>query len=604
MHNRTLDFLRGIAVIGVVLFHIWPENFESGYLGVDLFFVLSGYLIAQNLTKNNNGISFFKNRFIRLGPLYFFTIFLILTSGLILGINLVEKNDGICSILAISNICYYQKNEYFNLFKQNDPLGHLWSISLEIQFYIISYLLMKYSKKLLIPIASISIIISTYKYNNETHNYYDLSTRLWEYLAGSILYIYAKKNLNIKYLSYRNLVSILIFIIYILIFTMAIKQNIFISFGFIAFTVLIISIFNINQLKCRLIEEISYISYASYLVHYPIIKYLNYYFGDNIYTNYYALITTFGLGYVLTYLYNKILSLFNNKFRLSIIICLVLSSACAYLILEKHGFAKFQNIKAIQAEMNLRNEHLKCSDGMYYDCYQTSNNEKKYLIIGDSHAMAIAVGSLLNYSSSKTDFKIISRGGCLPVVEYSFWNGNPDTKPRECEKFYNIISNEIKGDYKYIIFANYNSLFLNKWRAYNGNENNKEKSIGNKELYENITEQYVKIFKDIQISGKVPVYILDVPEYDTDLAQCEINEIKCKTPRIDVELSRSEEIKMKNLLASKYHFNTINLMDLLCDDKYCYAYRDGEWRYADGNHLNGKWGGKAFDFIELNIKGK
>lgn len=597
MHNQTLDFLRGIAIIGVVLFHIWPKNFNSGYLGVDLFFVLSGFLIASNLDKNSSGINFLRNRFIRIGPLYFLTILFTLIAGITLKVNWVDRSDAICSILAISSICYYQKNEYFNLFQNNDPLGHLWSISLEIQFYVISYLLIKYSKKLLILILFISLFICIYKYKNDINNYYDISTRLWEYLAGSAVYIYFK-NHNFKNISYGKLFAGSIFIIYIFIFTIDIKQNVYLSIGFIVVTIAIISIFKTHQLKSDFLEKISQISYASYLVHYPIIKYFNY-FINNVYINFLSLIATFSIGYFLTIIYNKYISNFNNKFKYSLIISIVFISSSVYIILNNKT-VNFQNIPAIQKEIKEKLGHLKCSDGTYYDCYQSDANENDYLIIGDSHAMAIGVGALLNYSENKTRFKVISRGGCLPIVEYSFWNGNPDTKPRECEKFYNIVKNELSGNYKYIVFANYNSLFLNNWIAYE-NKNNKYIPVNSVILNEKIGNRYLEIFKEIKSAGKTPVYILDVPEFNINLKDCATEGNKCKSLRGDTELSRLDELRINDLL-KKEKFKSINLLDLLCDDKYCYAYKDGEWRYADGNHLNGTWGGLAFDYIYRNIK--
>jgi hypothetical protein len=372
---------------------------------------------------------------------------------------------------------------------------------------------------------------------------------------------------------------------------------------------LVISIFNTQQLKNKLLERISYISYASYLVHYPIIKLFNHYYKDDIYADIFAVIATFSLGYFLTYIYNKILHTYNNKFKLASILSLIFFSGGIYFITkyevsQKYEPFNFQNIEDIQKEINSKLKHLKCSDGSYYDCYQTSKNENEILIIGDSHAMAIATGSLLNYSENKSEFKIISRGGCLPVVEYSFWNGDADTKPRECEKFYNIVRNEIKGKYKYIIFANYNSLFLNNWKAFEKEENNRAKRIDNKILYKKISERYVEIFKEIKSSGKIPIYIVDAPEFSTNLKDCEDDEKKCEFSRINVESSRPEELSIKYLLSTEFSFKSINLLDLICDDKDCYAYKDNEWRYADGNHLNAKWGGKAFDFIQLKIKDK
>ena len=122
-YNPHIDGLRSIAVFFVILFHFYSSVFTGGYLGVDVFFVISGYVITLTIFKRFNKnqkidvFLFYKKRFFRIFPLLFVVI---LTSfifylffGYLFEINYVSK-IAISSLLGISNIFYiYLKNDYF-----------------------------------------------------------------------------------------------------------------------------------------------------------------------------------------------------------------------------------------------------------------------------------------------------------------------------------------------------------------------------------------------------------------------------------------------------------------------------------------------------------
>ena len=138
-YRADLQILRGIAVLLVLFYHLNFVGFGNGFLGVDLFLVLSGYLMA-NLAETTSPLEFYKRRISRLLPAYLVTI--LITSLIVLFLTVPsDANQRLSRIWfdlgGLSNIGFWLENSYFesNSFK---PLLNLWSLGLEIQFYLIA----------------------------------------------------------------------------------------------------------------------------------------------------------------------------------------------------------------------------------------------------------------------------------------------------------------------------------------------------------------------------------------------------------------------------------------------------------------------------------
>lgn len=233
-HIKGLDGLRGLAVIGVVLYHIYPNTIKGGFLGVALFFVLSGYLIAVTSEKDWSHhkftfLNFYKKRIKRILPPL---LIVLLTSVFLLmiispnGIGGIRKE--LYSILfGYNNWWQIMNNEsYFTKVCNNTPFTHLWSLSIELQYYLIWPVLFllhknikkKYSKKLsayvfIIP-AVISFLLMAFLYNtaeDPSRIYYGTDTRMFSLLIGAVLGTVLIKNKRNKYVkfNYRKVYRIL-----------------------------------------------------------------------------------------------------------------------------------------------------------------------------------------------------------------------------------------------------------------------------------------------------------------------------------------------------------------------------------------------------------
>lgn len=153
--KRGLDVLRGIGITGIVLFHTFPSVFRGGFLGVPLFFVLSGYLmfVSSNacFEKGNFSIrNYYKKRIIKiLPPLFAMVMVICCYMTLFHSSQMIGIRREICSIfLGFDNWWQIQQNtSYFSAFTNNSPFTHLWFLAIEIQFYIIwPFLFLLYKK--------------------------------------------------------------------------------------------------------------------------------------------------------------------------------------------------------------------------------------------------------------------------------------------------------------------------------------------------------------------------------------------------------------------------------------------------------------------------
>ncbi len=144
-YRRDIDGLRAFAVLSVVVFHAFPDLLPGGFVGVDVFFVISGYLITAILLRemNNNSFSlrdFYYRRIRRIFPALILVLFGCLVSGWFLLTPSEYKLLGKHAAGAagfISNLIYLKEVGYFDVASSLKPLLHLWSLGVEEQFYII-----------------------------------------------------------------------------------------------------------------------------------------------------------------------------------------------------------------------------------------------------------------------------------------------------------------------------------------------------------------------------------------------------------------------------------------------------------------------------------
>lgn len=203
-YRADVDGLRAIAVSPVVLFHAGLQTFSGGYVGVDIFFVISGYLITSLLLKENRSrsfsiITFYDRRIRRIFPALFAVMLLSALAGGWLQTPADFQQFGqsvIATSLFSSNVFFWWKAGYFDSASDVKPLLHTWSLGVEEQFYIFFPVLLfvlyrwysERGKYLLVLLALFSFILSVYAVETRpSAAFYLAPTRAWELLLGSLL---------------------------------------------------------------------------------------------------------------------------------------------------------------------------------------------------------------------------------------------------------------------------------------------------------------------------------------------------------------------------------------------------------------------------------
>jgi len=306
-YRKEIDGLRAVAVIPVIFFHAGIKYFEGGFIGVDIFFVISGYLITsiliQDIEKNNFSlINFYDRRVRRILPALFFVMLITIPFAWLW--MMPTQMEGysrslIASTLFLSNILFWKERNYFEIGVEEKPLIHTWSLSIEEQYYLIFPIFLFYAwyfgkKKvfwIILLISLISFILSEWGWRNRPMaNFFLTPTRTWELLVGSLtaLYLSGQKIKSNDLLSFLGLLFILLSVFFYD------KNTPFPSFYTllpISGVVMLIIYANDNTLIAKLLGnkslvKIGLISYSLYLIHQPIFAFYRispYYKSEIIY---------------------------------------------------------------------------------------------------------------------------------------------------------------------------------------------------------------------------------------------------------------------------------------------------------------------------------
>jgi peptidoglycan/LPS O-acetylase OafA/YrhL len=221
-YRKEIDGLRAIAVIPVILFHAGFEHFSGGFVGVDVFFVVSGYLITTIiLSEKEKGtfslINFYEKRARRIIPALFLVMLASTLAAWFL-LSPAHMKDFSQSLVAVSlfssNILFWQETGYWGAVNELKPLLHTWSLAVEEQYYVLFplflMLMWRFSKRWILSsfffIALGSLSLSQWAaYNLPAANFFLLPTRGWEWAigAGVAFYFLYRKNIMRSLLSHK-----------------------------------------------------------------------------------------------------------------------------------------------------------------------------------------------------------------------------------------------------------------------------------------------------------------------------------------------------------------------------------------------------------------
>ncbi len=294
-YRPDIDGLRALAVLLVVIYHGFPDSLNGGFLGVDVFFTLSGFLITKiirsDLTSDHFSLrKFYFNRIRRILP----SLLIVMTTFLATGWLFFRAdefaqlgNEVLAGSLFYSNFFYLSQDNYFDVASELKPLLHLWSLSIEEQFYVLYpigfILLNKISRSQRIQMlviatsATASFVICFVFASSTSHAFFLPITRWWELLLGGVLAL-STNNGRFR-VSNPNLVALGGFgCIAIGVVFASIVESFLVHMGLIVVfgTLILIAVGQDSRLvKLTMgrkpLVEIGKISYAFYLWHWPIL---------------------------------------------------------------------------------------------------------------------------------------------------------------------------------------------------------------------------------------------------------------------------------------------------------------------------------------------
>lgn len=204
-HRPEIDGLRALAVLPVMLFHAGFSAFGGGYVGVDVFFVISGFLITSIILRELKAgsfsfVRFYERRARRILPALLLTLLLCLPVVWVWTSPLELRAFGsslVATVLSVSNVLFWRTTGYFDLAAEEKPLLHTWSLGVEEQYYVLFPLLMvlcwrlgpRRLAMLLVGLALASLLGSEWALRNgkAAASFFLVPTRAWELFAGSLL---------------------------------------------------------------------------------------------------------------------------------------------------------------------------------------------------------------------------------------------------------------------------------------------------------------------------------------------------------------------------------------------------------------------------------
>lgn len=633
-YRPEIDGLRAIAVIAVILYHsklIFFNNqiFEGGYIGVDIFFVISGYLITLIILRDLyfkgsfSLLDFYKRRIRRIIPVLLIVIFFFLPFGwfYLIPSSFIDFSKSILySIGFSSNIYFWYSGQLYGadsgLLK---PFLHTWSLSVEEQFYIffpiILIFIFKYFKNYLIYFFLFGFILSLGlsdwgSKNFPSFNFYIMPTRVWELLSGSIL---AYFEISIGHRSKNKILNKILPSVGITLIGysfITFNQNTFHpSFNTLLpiIGVCLIIWYSDREeliskiLSTKLFVGIGLISYSLYLWHYPIFA-----FGRIIDVNYSQfdvikwILITFLMSILSFYLIEKPSRSYKKKFN--IILSIIISSFFV-LIISQYYLIKNKSKHALKSG----------ADGIMLSEKQLiGKGDNRFIIFGDSHAQHI-MSYLKDISLSGKEnisFYNVTHSACisLPNLTNIYKPSKKKFKLRDsCTNLYKNINQIIETE-KNLIVIFYNTWFKhiirNNSQTYNEDLKFSKNIPRNKKIIRLLLDDIIQLKKKNKVVKKWILVGKNPGSYNYNYAkgylQCyNSNKSHSKQPYYDVNkcekkgliengLNYQNHRLFKEIVNSEYSKDLvyIDAYELYCDKKYCYNFDENKKLiYYDHHHF-------------------
>lgn len=650
-YRPEIDGLRALAVLSVVIYHAFPGRLQGGFIGVDIFFVISGFLISTIILKNLELASFsFTDFYARRVKRIFPALLIVLVSTLIFGWYILLTNEYqqlgkhvMGGSGFVSNLVLWGEASYFDNSSETKPLLHLWSLGIEEQFYIFWPLLLYGFWKLkqlsfgfsIGILLLISLVTCLYlSYTDITAAFYSPISRFWELLVGSLLAWYTLIGAKEPKEWQNNIYAIigLSLICYTLFF---IPENAVFPGGWAllpVFGTALIILAGSNNFVNRIFLANSLavwfgaISYTLYLWHWPLLSYAQILAGGsglNKETKVTLVLTSILLAW-LTYWYIE-KPIRYGKYRYTTFP--LISGMCILFLLgtliHKQLIEPRLNSPETEKIINAIGEwtypekgFVKLKKGEYEFYTLNSENFSKTVYFGDSNMnqYSARIHQLILNNPSETNTAIFSTAdGCKPILHITYLSQGHGYHCKDYMRTAIRHARTLKNVDKIVIAAAWTGPLASTNKSYNIEGT----SIDNKNI-DLLYKALSKTFQELKSITNNVYLVLDIPRGDAlDPASfLEItNRLKIKEiehiKTFEKEHSRSSIFNNKTKLARKrliqiaqqQQLFIIDPIESLCSKQKCQkATIDGNPIYKDGGHLRPSYVKEHVKYLDSTIK--
>lgn len=644
-YRSDIDGLRALAVLPVVIFHVTPSLLPGGFLGVDIFFVISGYLISLILFRQQTDGSFsfagfYGRRIRRLFP----ALILVLVASLGLGFFALFANEyerlgrhAVSAIVFLLNFRLMSEAGYFDVVSYSKPLLHLWSLSVEEQFYVFWPFLLLLFRHVRVNLGWVLTLcaLSSFAYAlwlgriSPDALYYHPLTRFWELLAGAaIAYMHHKKGVNWLPAALgrplaRDALSVaglLLVASALLAFSKTLQHpglaTLWPLVGAVALIASGPDALANRLLALRPLVLIGLISYPLYLWHWPILSYIRVtesgspaqwvlWFGAAL-----ALVLAW-----LTYRWVELpLRLGDSKSRVTIFLC----GAMGVLLAVSIAIATYGGLPDRPALQYLKKYESQMvrearQDGSCLDlfnggtapvyCRQHNPGTRMIGLIGDSHAHVLFSGVSELVEKQGYGTLLLANSGCPPLV--GAVTGRNDAERQLCAQSIEKIINTLRNDKRIVsvIIASRGPQYLNglgfgpveanysyppitpQATAAGGPHPNPEQVFA---------DGLINTATQLHYRGMRVSYLLQVPELGVPARDCLGRPLtlsqqpnKCTVKYEDYQ-RRMQPYRTQVLsIATRVPFlEIIDTEQVFCSAGGCSGFIDNQLLYADDNHLS------------------
>ena len=609
-YRKDIDFLRALAVLVVIFSHAGLSGFSGGYIGVDIFFVISGYLITGIITTSQPSFSyreFYTRRIVRIVPALYVCIVSTLMASMVFlpPTDLANFSASVAGAVTFTlNLIAANNVGYFDDFAKTQPLLHLWSLSVEEQFYLIYPVILGLLLKLTsnnrqkIVILSFFLIIGVVwsQYQQSEGEYYLLTSRYWELLAGGVAFLIQRElkpeKRNRSLLVVLKAISIVGLLTSVVVFSPQSDHPGLITTIPVLFAALYLFAPEGEQ-HVKILKGpgtgtayLGKISYSLYLYHFPVFAFTAMLMFDT--ASSLSLVTALLLTLVTSVLSYHLVeqplrrsqSAKKHCFRYYLLSSLGLITI-AIAIFSSDGlpgrFSEQENI--LFSSMQPSPTREKCHGLAPDQACVYGDNAESIAVFGDSHAVELAYALA---EEVETGVKHLSYSGCPP-------RSLLDSKEYYCSAWtHQAIGALIQNENIETIVVSYR---LNNWLFGDHLPLYPDMPIKPEEEVRSTWDSYVSLI-NVLAAEKQVIVVMPVPELPMSIKRLLWKRSVDESESYFITGSPREWWEERNAFVKKHLADlpdsvaVVDPAELLCNADICFAAKDGKALYFDDDHLS------------------